>query len=134
MMNAYLENMVLTTNPVRQVILLYEKAISCIEEAIEAMKENSSGLEEVKKKYEAMGRATEIITVLDSTLNMEHGGEIAKNLHEIYRSLLDDLIRITIEGDEPDTLKKMVKILVELKESWEEVEKKVYGKPEAITA
>lgn len=130
-MNAYLENMVLTANPIKQVILLYEKAILCLEEAMELMEVSSEDPEQVKRKYEALGRATEILVVLNSTLNMERGGEIAKNLREIYEALISDIVRITAKGDEPETLKKMVKILSNLKESWEEAEKNIYGRPEA---
>ncbi|MCX8075733.1 MAG: flagellar protein FliS, partial [Aquificaceae bacterium] len=96
--------------------------------------EPSDEVEALKKKYEGMSKASEILIVLDTTLNMEQGGDIAKNLHEIYQALLSDLNRIIVEGDEPQTLRKMVKILSDLKEAWEEVERKVYGKPEAITA
>lgn len=130
-MNAYLENMVLTANPIKQVILLYEKAILCLEEAMELMEVSSEDPEQVKRKYEALGRATEILVVLNSTLNMERGGEIAKNLREIYEALISDIVRITAKGDEPETLKKMVKILSDLKEGWEEAEKNIYGRPEA---
>lgn len=133
MMNAYLENMVLTANPVMQVILLYEKAITCLEEAIEIMEKGLQDHENVKAKYEALGRAADILTVLKATLNMEQGGEIAKNLSEIYQALINDLVRITVEGDEPETIKKMVKVLKDLKESWEEVERKIYGKPQETT-
>ncbi|MEJ7553587.1 MAG: flagellar export chaperone FliS, partial [Aquificaceae bacterium] len=80
-----------------------------------------------------IGRATEILIVLDATLNMDLGGEIAKNLHEVYQALINDLIRITVEGDEAQTLRRMVKILTELKVSWEEVEEKIYGRPQATT-
>ncbi|MEM1672991.1 MAG: flagellar export chaperone FliS [Archaeoglobaceae archaeon] len=132
-MNAYLENMVLTANPVRQIILLYEKAISCLNEAVELMEKASEEIEDIRKKYEAIGRATEILIVLDATLNMDMGGEIAKNLHEVYQALINDLIRITVEGDEAQTLRRMVKILTELKVSWEEVEEKIYGRPQATT-
>ncbi len=132
-MNAYLENMVLTANPVRQIILLYEKAISCLNEAVELMEKASAEIEDIRKKYEAIGRATEILIVLDATLNMDLGGEIAKNLHEAYQALINDLIRITVEGDEAQTLRRMVKILTELKVSWEEVEEKIYGRPQATT-
>ncbi len=133
MINAYLENMVFTANPLRQVILLYDKAISCLEEAVEIMEKGSQDYEDIKAKYQALGRATEILTVLKLTLNREEGGEIAKNLEDIYEALSKDLIRITIEGDEPETIKKMVKILKDLRESWEEVERRVYGKPETGT-
>ncbi|MFN3598970.1 MAG: flagellar export chaperone FliS [Aquificaceae bacterium] len=133
MINAYLENMVFTANPVRQVILLYDKAISCLEEAVEIMEKGSQDYEDIKAKYQALGRATEILTVLKLTLNKEEGGEVAKNLEDIYEALSKDLIRITIEGDEPETIKKMVKILKDLRESWEEVERSVYGKPKTDT-
>ncbi|MFN4320317.1 MAG: flagellar export chaperone FliS [Aquificaceae bacterium] len=130
MINAYLENMVLTSNPVMQVILLYEKAIACLEEVREIMEKGIKDYEGVKAKYEALGRATDILTVLKATLNIEQGGEIAKNLSEIYQALLNDLVRITVEGkDEPETISKMVNVLKDLKESWEEVERKIYGKP-----
>jgi len=133
MINAYLENMVLTANPVMQVILLYEKAIACLEEAREIMEKGLQDSDSIKSKYESLGRATEILTVLKATLNMEQGGEIAKNLSEIYQALLNDLVRITVEGDDPETIRKMVKVLKELKESWEAVERKIYGKPQETT-
>ncbi len=133
MINTYLENMVLTSNPVRQVIFLYEKAIACLEEAGEIMEKGLQDHESVKIKYENLGRATEILTLLKAMLNMEEGGDIAKNLSEIYQALLNDLVRITAKGDEPETIKKMVKVLKDLKESWEEVERKVYGRPQEAT-
>ncbi|RMH79570.1 MAG: flagellar protein FliS [Acidobacteria bacterium] len=132
-MNAYLENMVITANPIRQVILLYEKMIICLEEAIDCMRGEQSDPEVLRVKYEAIGRATEILIVLDSTLNMEQGGDIAKNLHDIYQALLNELVRITVEGDEPDTLERVIKIAKELKEAWEEAERNIYGRPEADT-
>lgn len=134
MINPYLENMVLTANPVMQVVLLYEKAISCLEQVVELMEMGSEEYEDIKTKYELLGRATEILTVLKATLNMEQGGDIAKNLSEIYEALISDLVRITVEGDEPQTIRRMVKILKDLKESWEEVGRKVYGKPETTTS
>ena len=76
--NAYLENMVLTSNPVMQVILLYEKAITCLEEAIEIMEKGLLDHENVKAKYEALGRAADILTVLKATLNMELCGKDKK--------------------------------------------------------
>lgn len=133
MINAYLENMVSTANPVRLVILLYDKAISCLEESVEIMEKGSQDHEEIKAKYQALGKAIEILTVLKLTLNKEQGGEIAKNLEDIYEALLNDLTRITIEGDDPATIRKMVKILKDLREGWEEVERRIYGRPEAST-
>ncbi|SHK21030.1 flagellar export chaperone FliS [Thermocrinis minervae] len=127
-MNAYLENMVMTSNPVRLVILLYEKAIACLESALDISRKREQSPEELKEKLENLGRAQEIITVLDSTLDLEKGGEIAKNLREIYQALSNDLVRLSLQ-DDPETLEKMIKVLWELKSAWEDVEKEHYGKP-----
>lgn len=130
MINVYLENMVNTANPIRLIILLYDKAISCLEEAYEIMEKGYEDYDNAKLKYQNLGKVMEILTVLRLTLNREKGGDIAKNLEDIYQALLDDLTRITLEGDDPETIKKMIKILKDLRESWEEVERKIYGRPE----
>ena len=131
MKNPYMENMVSTSNPVRLVILLYERAISALEFAAEVMEKENPTLEENKLKLEELLRATDILIALDATLDMEKGGDIAKNLHEIYQALMNDLVLLSAK-DDPVLVKRMVKILSDLREAWEEIEKIHYGKPQAI--
>jgi len=127
--NPYLENMVANANPVRLVIMLYEKAINCLENALEIG--DTEDFDMQKSKYEEMGRALEIISVLDATLDMERGGEIAKNLREIYRSLMDELTYQMLKEDK-ERLEKVIKILKNLKSAWEEVERIHYGKAQKV--
>jgi len=129
MNNPYLENMVANANPVRLVIMLYEKAINCLENALEIG--DTEDFDMQKSKYEEMGRALEIISVLDATLDMERGGEIAKNLREIYRSLTDELTYQMLKEDK-ERLEKVIKILRNLKSAWEEVERIHYGKAQKV--
>jgi flagellar protein FliS len=129
MNNPYLENMVANANPVRLVIMLYEKAINCLENALEIG--NTEDFDMQKSKYEEMGRALEIISVLDAVLDMEKGGEIAKNLREIYRSLTDELTYQMLKEDK-QRLEKVIKILKNLKSAWEEVERIHYGKAQRV--
>ncbi len=130
MNNPYLENMVANANPVRLVIMLYEKAINCLENALELR--DAEDFDMQRSKYEEMGRALEIISVLDATLDMERGGEIAKNLREIYRSLTDELTYQMLKEDK-ERLEKVIKILKNLKYAWEEVERIHYGKAQKVT-
>jgi flagellar protein FliS len=123
--NPYLENMVANANPVRLVIMLYEKAINCLENAIEIG--DTEDFDRQRSKYDDMGRALEIISVLDASLDMEKGGEIAKNLREIYWSLMDELTYQMLKEDR-ERLERIIKILKDLKSAWEEVEKHHYGK------
>jgi flagellar protein FliS len=127
--NPYLENMVANANPVRLIIMLYEKAINCLENALEIG--DTENFDMQKSKYEEMGRALEIISVLDATLDMEKGGEIAKNLREIYRSLMDELTYQMLKEDK-ERLEKVIKILKNLKSAWEEVERIHYGKAQNV--
>lgn len=127
--NPYLENMVANANPVRLVIMLYEKAINCLENALEIG--DTEDFDMQKSKYEEMGRALEIISVLDATLDMERGGEIAKNLREIYRSLMDELTYQMLKEDK-ERLERVIKILRNLKSAWEEVERIHYGKAQKV--
>jgi len=129
MNNPYLENMVANANPVRLVIMLYEKAINCLENALELR--DTEDFDMQKSKYEEMGRALEIISVLDAILDMEKGGEIAKNLREIYRSLMDELTYQMLKEDK-ERLEKAIKILKNLKSAWEEVERIHYGKAQKV--
>jgi flagellar protein FliS len=129
MNNPYLENMVANANPVRLVIMLYEKAINCLENALEIG--NTEDFDMQKSKYEEMGRALEIISVLDAVLDMEKGGEIAKNLREIYRSLTDELTYQMLKEDK-QRLERVIKILKNLKSAWEEVERIHYGKAQKV--
>jgi flagellar protein FliS len=129
MNNPYLENMVANANPVRLVIMLYEKAINCLENALELR--DTEDFDMQRSKYEEMGRALEIISVLDATLDMEKGGEIAKNLREIYRSLMDELTYQMLKEDR-ERLERVIKILKDLKSAWEEVERIHYGKAQKV--
>jgi len=129
--NPYLENMVMNANPVRLVIMLYDKAISSLETALELMDSPSEDFDLKEKKYQAMGKALEIINVLDATLNMEKGGEIAKNLREIYTALMDELTSQMFKED-PAKLERIINILKGLRESWEEVERINYGKSQKV--
>jgi flagellar protein FliS len=129
MNNPYLENMVANANPVRLVIMLYEKAINCLENALEIR--DTEDFDMQKSKYEEMGRALEIISVLDAVLDMEKGGEIAKNLREIYRSLMDELTYQMLKEDK-ERLERVIKILRNLKSAWEEVERIHYGKAQKV--
>jgi len=125
----YLQNMVENANPIRLVIMLYDKAISCIEEAVEAIENGLDELENLKKKAEGLTRATDILIVLRASLDEEKGKEIAKNLDEIYEVLINEIVRASMVNDK-ETLLKIKEVLEELREAWEEAEKNVYGKEE----
>ncbi len=128
-LNNYLENQVKNANPLEHVVMLYSKALSCLKVAKKAIEEGLKDPENIKKKAENIGRATEIIAYLQGSLNMEKGGEVAKNLNEIYDILITELVRANMENN-TEIITKSIETLENLRKAWEEIRKeyvKIYS-------
>jgi len=112
---AYQQAAVITADPKRLVLMCYEEAIKNLK--IARAKYLSRDYEE---KAEALIKAQEIITALNSALDFEKGGEIASNLHALYNYMAHHLM----EADLKRNIKGMdhiISMLVELKSAWEEI-------------
>ncbi|WP_281951138.1 flagellar export chaperone FliS [Nitrosophilus kaiyonis] len=118
-LDAYMKNSVETATPLRQVILLYEKAIVTLKQIKDDINNN-----DIKAKIEHISKVTNIITALDSSLDFEKGGEIAKNLHMLYDFVDRSLLTIHAKNDK-QLIDDVIEILENLKEGWEGIESKV---------
>lgn len=106
---------ILTCSPLERVILLYKKSIELIDKAIEEF--DSENFIEFSKD---INKSCKIIEYLLSTLDMEKGEEIAKNLADIYDFSLYTLTTSNI-GKDKDGLIRIRRILVGLLEAWEAI-------------
>lgn len=77
--SAYMQTHVTTTTPGHLVVMLYDGAISFLEQAKVRMQEKNYA-----QKGILISQALDIIAELDSSLNTEKGGDIARNLHSLY--------------------------------------------------
>ncbi len=127
--DVYLQNMVENANPIRLILMLYDKALLCIEDAQRLIEGGLGNPEEVKAKAENLTKAMDILIVLRASLDREKGQEIAKNLDEIYEALINEIVRANMKND-TEILTNVKSILQELREAWEEAERKVYQKEE----
>ncbi len=116
----YIENQVKNADPLDLILMLYNKAISCLKISKKAIENGLQDPENVKKKAENLGRATEILAYLQGCLNHEKGEEIAKNLNEIYDVLIEELIRANMENN-IEIISKSVEVLEDLKKAWEDI-------------
>jgi flagellar protein FliS len=110
--NQYQTQQIMTASPAMLVFLLFDKAISCLKEAERAIEAG-----EIEARWKANGRAMEIVEHLQMTLNMDAGGEVAKNLDQIYNVLLRELPKVDLKND-PEVARKGIKLLEPLRESW----------------
>ena len=112
---AYQENRVTTQTPGRVVVMLYEGAVKFLKQAIREMEAGK-----YIEKGKSINRAVDIIQELNVTLNMEAGGEIAKNLRQLYAFMLDRLFQANIRKD-AGMIRETIKVLEGLNESWKAV-------------
>jgi flagellar protein FliS len=112
---AYQENRVMTQTPGRVVVMLYEGAVKFLKQAIREMEAG-----QYIEKGKSINRAVDIIQELNVTLNMEAGGEIAKNLRQLYAFMLDRLFQANIRKD-AGMIRETIKVLEGLNESWKAV-------------
>lgn len=93
--NAYRQTQITTTTPGHLVVLLYDGAITFLEQA---------KLRIVEKNYAQKGilisQALDVIAELDGSLNTERGGEIAQNLHKLYMYCNSRLLQANLKMDE----------------------------------
>jgi flagellar protein FliS len=117
-LSAYKENSVLTVDSLSLVVMLYEEGIRYLKEALEAYEKK-----EYEKKAERLIYGMEVISELLASLDLERGGEIAKNLRDIYTFMLRELLLFDAE-EKPERIKSVIEMLQQLKEAFEEVKER----------
>lgn len=93
-------------------LMLYEGAIKFVKLALVA-----SDSKRIADRGMNITRAYDIILELNNTLDHKVGGDIAKNLEQLYMFLTDQLTKANISGD-PQYLKNCLQILETLHEGW----------------
>jgi flagellar protein FliS len=109
---AYRENTVTTQTQGRLVVLLYDGAIKFLKQAV---KEIQAG--QWAQKGEYINKAIAIINELNSSLDMESGGEIADNLRQLYNFMTKHLAEANIRRD-IQKIRDVIACLNDLNEGW----------------
>ncbi len=93
-------------------LMLYEGAIRFTKQAITACEEKK-----IAERGQNIGRAFDIVMELNNTLDHNIGGEISKNLEQLYIFIMDLYTKANISGD-PTHLRSSLKILENLYSGW----------------
>lgn len=97
------------------IVMCYERTILCLNQAKNHLKEK-----EYEKKGRKIQKALDIINELQSSLNIEKGGVIAKNLDSIYSYITNRILIGDIQKD-LSVFDECMNILEELKDAWIEI-------------
>lgn len=100
-------------------LMLYEGAIRFVKQAIKACEEKN-----IADRGLYIGRTYDIILELNNTLDHKVGGEIAKNLEQLYMFMTDQLTQANITGNKKG-LEDVLKLLTTLHSGWKEAIEKL---------
>ncbi|WP_033069273.1 flagellar export chaperone FliS [Thalassospira australica] len=119
--HTYKQQQVNTASPAKMVFMLYEKTLSRLQEAINAIEKN-----DIQGRCNANSSAQELLAHLSNTLDMDQGGEIAANLEQIYMHCLVRLMDVDRHND-ASAAEEVITLLKPLRDSWSELAEKSEG-------
>jgi flagellar protein FliS len=114
--------LVTDASPTRLVQIMFEQILSDLATAGGCMARivNNRPLSDVTTKGKALGKAVTLIGQLDSTLDMERGGEIAVNLHALYGYMLARLTAANATND-ASIVAEVAELVRKIKSGWDQI-------------
>src|SRR5215471_9297986 len=89
---AYRQTHVQSRSPLELIVMLYDGALRYLRETEEAMRRG-----DLVAKRDAISRVFAILSELQSTLNVEQGGETAASLDSLYTYMLNRLTEANVQ-------------------------------------
>jgi flagellar protein FliS len=109
---AYQKAAVNTVDQRKLILMLYDGAIKFLSHAVEKM-----GKGEAYEAHTHLIKGKSIIAELLASLNLDNGGDIARNLQRLYAYMFNELIDANLNKD-PDRVQRVVHLLKELRTAW----------------
>jgi flagellar protein FliS len=116
------QGQVADASPTRLVQVMFEHIVTNLTIAQGCMERIKGNLPlgDVVAKGRALGRAVRLIGQLDATLDMDKGGQIAANLRNLYRYMLNRLTVANIEND-PTLVSEVLVLVRKIKSGWDQL-------------
>jgi flagellar protein FliS len=111
-------------SPARLVQVVYEHILANLATAQGCMQriQNNLPLNDVVAKCKAIGKAVRLIGHLDATLDMEKGGKISENLHNLYLYMLGRLTTANATND-ARIVEEISSLVGTIKKGWDQIVK-----------
>jgi flagellar protein FliS len=125
-MNAYQtyrQTQTQTAAPGELVVMLYRGAARFVGSAVEAIEAG-----DVPTAHNQLLRAQAVISELLETLDLERGGELARNLTQIYEYMNFRLVEANLRKD-PKPAREVERLLRELLPAWEAAARELTAQP-----
>lgn len=116
-------------SPLQLVIMLYDGALRFMEAGKKAIADR-----DLEKQNESLQRAQKIIFELMSCLDLNSGGEVAKNLMALYSYAIDQLVAANL-ADDVAGIDRAMQVFTDLREGWSQLESsRANGQEERLAA
>ncbi len=120
--NAYRQTEQLASiHPVKLIYLMYERVLSHLDLALEAMEEDNP-----VKRGENIGRAIALITELNASIKKDDDSEAAAFLRGLYAAILVELPKVALNNDQ-EIVRRARRYMGRLKTLWEETAMREHG-------
>jgi flagellar protein FliS len=114
------------TNPLKQIVMLYDGAIKFLNLTAADIETN-----DLFAKAEHSNRALDIINYLQSILDFEKGGSVAEGYDKLYRSIIVLILRASAELN-ASLMRRAAELLIPVRDAWETNAQK-YNEPTMIS-
>lgn len=108
----YRKTQVQSSTPLELVVMLYDGALAFMRIAHAAIERR-----DIPARRDALGRTIAIVSELQSTLNMEQGGEVAATLDDLYAYVNARLLQAASEN-EVAPLNAAIRVFEGLRDAW----------------
>lgn len=112
-LNAYRRTEVQSRTPIELVVMLYDGALRFVAVAQDALRRR-----DIPARREATSRLLAIVSELQSTLDLERGGEVAARLDGLYDYVTRRILDVTAHNDEA-ALDEVRRLLETLRDGWQ---------------
>lgn len=116
-LKVYKETQIKTANQGKLIIMLYEGAIKNLNLALESLKAKHQKFDYVSN---CIMKTQDILAELMVSLNLNKGGEIARNLFSLYIFMNRQLLSANLKK-ESKPLEEVKRMLTELRDAWKEI-------------
>lgn len=112
MLSTYRQTEVQSRTPLELVVMLYDGGLAFIHQARAAIERN-----DIPARRDATTRALAVVSQLQSTLNMEAGGDVARQLDDLYSWVTGRILAATMDN-RVEPLDEAARVLAMLRDSW----------------
>ena len=109
---AYYKTNVQTSDQLTLIVMLYEGLLRFLKKALVKIEEN-----DVEGAHNYLVRSQNIVSELLATLRVDKGGDVAKNLKDLYSYAFRRIVEANLKKD-PHMVEEVIRVMEPLKQGW----------------